>query len=68
MDNHFSNNLIDQIKEDPNSNYFTNVLIETIKISKVPIKTLDVGCGNGVFTEILKKCVSAMKLLNVFSP
>ena len=30
MDNHFSDNLIDQIKEDPNNNYFTNVLIETI--------------------------------------
>ena len=54
MNKHFSNKLIDEIEENPNKNYFTNVINETIKITKSPKKSLDVGCGNGVFTQILK--------------
>ncbi len=57
MDNHFSDNLIDQIKEDPNKNYFTNVLIETIKISKVPKKTLDVGMWQRSVYRNFKKTI-----------
>ena len=52
---HFSNELINQIDIDQDKNYFTDILIETIDKIGVPKKTLDVGCGNGAFTQILKK-------------
>lgn len=52
---HFSNELIDNIDDDPENNYFTKILIDSIKKSEIPKKSLDVGCGNGAFTQILKK-------------
>ncbi len=52
---HFSDELINEINVDPDKNYFTDTLLQTINKIGVPKKILDVGCGNGSFTQILKK-------------
>jgi len=50
----FENKYIDDIKEDPESNYFTRVWDDVCKI--IDFKSLlDVGCGNGVFSINVKK-------------
>lgn len=51
---HFSNDLIDEIEEDQRSNYFTPILHEALKHVSSPRVILDVGCGNGVFSAELK--------------
>ena len=51
---HFPDKYIDEIDEEINSNYFTPVWKEIL--SKIRIDNLlDVGCGNGIFSSIVKK-------------
>ena len=51
---HFPDKYIDEINAEVDSNYFTPVwelVLSHIKIENL----LDVGCGNGVFSSIVKK-------------
>tara|TARA_B100000073_G_scaffold348438_1_gene367284 strand:+ start:1197 stop:1904 length:708 start_codon:yes stop_codon:yes gene_type:complete len=50
----FSNEDIDAIQGDPEQNFFTPVLKTVIEKMGNVKKICDVGCGNGVFTAILK--------------
>ena len=53
-ENHFSNSDIDAIKVDAGNNYFTPILEEVLGSIKKPNKVCDVGCGNGVFSNVIK--------------
>ena len=55
MNEHFSNELIDDINNNTSQNYFSKIIVSVIDKTSIPEKTLDVGCGNGIFSEILKK-------------
>ena len=51
--NHFPDEYIDEIDEDLN-NYFTPVWEEVLLQENIT-DLLDVGCGNGIFSSIVKK-------------
>jgi 2-polyprenyl-3-methyl-5-hydroxy-6-metoxy-1,4-benzoquinol methylase len=50
----FSNEYIDDIRPNIDTNYFTPILNEVADIAQFK-RVLDVGCGNGLFTVALKK-------------
>lgn len=50
----FPDALIDEIRENPDNNYFTPVLKEVIATIPRPKEVCDVGCGNGVFSAMVK--------------
>ena len=52
--NHFPDEYIDEIDEDLNNNYFTPVWEEVLLQENIT-DLLDVGCGNGIFSSIVKK-------------
>ena len=51
---YFPNALIDDIQENPEYNYFTPVLSDTLTLVGSVSKICDIGCGNGIFSICLK--------------
>ena len=51
---HFPDKYIDEINEEINDNYFTPVWKEILSSIEID-SLLDVGCGNGIFSSIVKK-------------
>lgn len=55
----FATKYIDSIQVDPNNNYFNKILQETLGKIPEPLNICDVGCGNGLFSIMLKKLTKA---------
>jgi len=62
---HFPDKYIDEINAEVDNNYFTPVWEEVLSHIKIE-NLLDVGCGNGVFSSIVKK-KTGCKLVGVDS-
>tara|TARA_B100002019_G_scaffold288350_1_gene301821 strand:+ start:1107 stop:1817 length:711 start_codon:yes stop_codon:yes gene_type:complete len=58
MNEHFSKKDLDAIKADLDENYFTPIILDSLDIVGTTKNVCDIGCGNGVFTIILKKLQS----------
>ena len=54
MNTHFSNEDINAIDADSTNNYFTPVMRDVLNHIENPRRVCDLGCGNGVFTAVLK--------------
>ena len=55
---HFSSKDIDSIRVDPENNYFSQVLQETMEYIPNSKNICDVGCGNGLFSAVLKDWIN----------
>ena len=51
---YFPNVLIDDIQENPEYNYFTPVLSDTLTLVGSLSKVCDIGCWNGIFSICIK--------------
>lgn len=54
LHDYFPDRLIDEIKADPDNNYFTPVINEVLEHIQ-PRTICDIGCGNGVFSIQVKR-------------
>jgi SAM-dependent methyltransferase len=54
---HFPQQYLDDIRGNPENNYFTPVIKETLECVDVLQNICDVGCGNGVFSAAIKQWV-----------
>ncbi len=54
---HFSKQHLDEIRGNPENNYFTPVINEILEHVEVHQDICDVGCGNGVFSAALKQLI-----------
>ena len=57
---HFSSDLINDIKGDVKNNYFTEILNDSLSKIPIPLKICDIGCGNGLYSAILKYKIDCM--------